>query len=122
MVSLLGQVLAGSFLPGGDTNLSGYATARFTIKGKFLYFEFSATGRTCSGSAGQINISLPVVGVSAAQNVVQLVYDGSNYVTPIVVIHAAATSKIIVYKTLAADNWVADETGVLIDIKSSYFI
>jgi hypothetical protein len=108
-------------LTGGSSDLSGFTTAKFSIKGTVLYFMFWATGKDVTGSAGEIQITLPITGLIAQQQLVYHMYDGSAYNVPLA-LSLPNQSKINLYKTGAAGSWAASETNVNIAISGFYDI
>lgn len=107
-------------LTGGNADLSGYDTARFSIVGRVCHVHFSANNRTLSGSAGRIRVTLPVA--SAVSRAFQLntyvVADGSW----VLVRSDIASNYVDIHKTLQFSNWNATETSVYIEINGSYEI
>ena len=106
-------------LTGGDADLSGYTLARFTIKNKTAFFEFYASGKTVSGSAGSIWVTLPVSTVQTVLNIPCEVYDGSAWGLAIA---NNATTHLAVQKTAAKGNWVGNEAGIYISVSGLYEI
>jgi hypothetical protein len=108
-------------LSGGNTDISGYTEATFCIKGRTLFFIFNATAKNLSGSAGVIVVTLPVVGVTNITQEVWEIYNGSAFDHALVTVDPSSAT-ISFYKTVAAGNWVANETGVQIFCKGFYEI
>jgi len=106
-------------LTGGDADLSGYTLARFTIKNKTVFFEFYASSKTVSGSAGNIWVTLPVSTVQTVLNIPCEVYDGSAWGLSVA---NNATTHLLVQKTAAKGNWVGNEAGVYISVSGLYEI
>ena len=108
-------------LTGGASDLSGYTEAKFTIKGNTLFFIFQATSKNVTGSAGTIQITLPLNVTSASSQIASYINDGSTWVMA----HLAlvnGSNIMTLYKTLTAGGWVATETGVYINIRDFYEI
>ena len=108
-------------LTGGPADLSGYTSAIFTIQGKVLYYVFAANAKNVTGSAGLIQITLPVAGVSANTTLLMGLYNGSAQDHACVSLEPAS-AVLNVYKTVAAGSWVGNETGVNLQISGFYTI
>lgn len=108
-------------LTNGAADLSGYTSSRFIIKGRTCYIYFYAANKTVSGSAGFIQMSLPIAGVLTTKQEGVWLKDGTNWLVARSD-QNLASSTIDIFKTAAAGNWAANETGVYINISCFYEI
>jgi hypothetical protein len=110
----------------GNADLSGYDGARYTVVGKVATLEFYAANRNVTGSPGYILISLPVgVGSSAVPiRATASIYSAAigTYINVSCTIDAGNPGTMALYKSLANNNFDANETGVYIFISASYEI
>jgi hypothetical protein len=104
----------------GSTYVATTNTATYKIIDNMLFFLWDGGGNL-SGSTGYIRISLPMSGVDADTTPTQTIYDGAARATPLIVLRKTA-GVFDIYKTLAAANWVSNETGTDIDINGYYQI
>lgn len=109
----------------GDSDLSGYDTARFSIVGRNCHFFFLATSKTMSGSAGTSKITLPVTAASDRAYGVQcmLYYSGigAGYIVTMASI-SAASANLEIFKDNGGGNFTAGETAVSLRITGVYEI
>ena len=108
-------------LTGGNSDLSGYDTARFSIKGRTLSLWFAAITKNMSGSAGTTVVSLPVAGLQIQASIPVHIYDGAAHVTSDCELHPNVAN-LTFYKTAALGNWAANEVGVQILVNTFYEI
>lgn len=109
-------------LTGGASDLSGYDTAVYTIQGTELSFIFNAANRNVTGSAGLINVTLPV---TPAVNL----GDRFGYATmyPIAAAYApirttVSGGSINLAKGMTSENFAGNETGIYLQIEGRYWI
>jgi hypothetical protein len=102
--------------------LSGYTSARYTVRNKICYFVFDAENKNLSGGSGTIGITLPIaVGASTGYFVLNTdINDGSAWVGKVHANIGASTTIMGIYKTAAAGAWVGNETGVSLRISGFY--
>jgi len=110
-------------LTGGPADLSGYDSARFCISGRNVSIIFATNNRSLSGSAGAINVGLPV---AASANVVGVRLHSAFYISTTYIYNRAdvvASSTIIdISKDAFIGDWAANETGLYMRISGSYEI
>ena len=100
-------------LTAGNTDISGYDLARFRIDGMSVTINFVANNRTLSGTAGAINISVPILPKDGSTSIKSYYNGADNYVI------TDTTNGLAIYKG-AAGNWVANETGVYLKLFGTY--
>jgi len=112
-------------LTGPYAVLSGYDFAKYVVIGKVCYFMFIADTRNLSGSSGSIRITLPVtpaVGVCVRMANIR-VYDGAAWVESTELFEIPQDLNYMsIYKAAAGGSWVANETGIHINIQAWYDI
>lgn len=98
--------------------LSGYDYVFYKITNNSMQWGFKADNRNLSGSSGAIQVKLPMASTTSFGNlpVTNLVGDGTNFLVSTAVDNAGA---IYVYKTQAAGNWAATETGVYVRLNTT---
>jgi len=107
-------------LTGGNTDLSGFDTAIFSIEGKRLKLTFYAANKTLSGSAGAIQVTLPVsIDKGGSYSIGSFRYFVSGYVYARA---EPATTYLNLYKGMTTEQWVANETGVYLILEAEYWI
>jgi hypothetical protein len=111
-------------LTGGNADLSGYTTARFSIVGRTVKIYFNADNMTISGTAGQIIITLPV---NASLSLVDIFTanaydDATNAWRAIRTDTGVGSTNFSIHKTLQYSSWLANETAVYINVSGSYEI
>lgn len=106
-------------LTGGNAKLSGYDYAYFSIEGRMLSLVFGTSNKNVTGSAGQIEVSVPVaVALGGVGRFGSFTFFISSYSYA----RAALDTKITLYKDITSGSWSGSETGVYIQLNGSYWI
>lgn len=106
-------------LTGGNAKLSGYDYAYFSIEGRMLSLVFGTSNKNVTGSAGQIEVSVPV---AVAAGEVGRFGSFTFFISSYSYARATLDTKITLYKDITSGNWSGSETGVHIQLNGSYWI
>jgi hypothetical protein len=107
-------------LTGGAADLPSYTVARFSLSGRTCHISFAAENKTLTGSAGQIQITLPITGIATINHWPSgVAFTGAAYVHIRVTLN---TTYLNVYKDITNANWAGNESGQYIYISGFYEI
>jgi hypothetical protein len=104
----------------GNADLSGYDYAYYSIEGCRLSLFFNASNRSLSGSAGTIIVGVPVtVALGTSGQWGNYTYYTGAYTYARCLLDGNGMN---LHKGMTSESWVANETGVYINVFGSYWI